>query len=115
MPHADLTKIKREFACGWCVQGPPEGCDCGGCGGPNHRVAAVHQKMSFKRWLALGWYEGGATRDLAHDVIHDPNFPRGARRLETIIKYLRCCDACELAIDAAVQAWMRYQESNGQE
>jgi len=51
-------------------------------------------------------------RDLAHDVIHDPNFPRGARRFETIIKYLRRCDACELAIEAAVEAWIRYWKSN---
>jgi hypothetical protein len=51
-------------------------------------------------------------RDLAFEIAHDREFPRHARRLDTIIEYLMGRDAAKIAIHAAVDAWTRYKESN---
>jgi len=64
--------------------------------------------MDFVEWISRLKNRDTPTGDLASDILSDKNFPRNADK-ETILSYLRSCNACDGAISAFKSAWRSYQ------
>lgn len=65
--------------------------------------------LSFKAWLARFGDDRSPLGDLARDVSHDDEWPRGPGALDRYYDYLSSVGACEGALDALADAWSQFE------
>ena len=66
--------------------------------------------MTFYQYLAPFQKENSTTGDVAKDVYLDPNFPKRATSLKTILKYLNGHDASIHCLEAVCNAHDDYKD-----
>ncbi|CAN99120.1 hypothetical protein sce8948 [Sorangium cellulosum So ce56] len=72
------------------------------------KIRDLASGADFGQWLISNVGREDPVGDLAHDVVHDPDFPRDARHYPEALEYLQSQGYCLGAQNALAEAWNEY-------